>query len=420
MSALRKFYIDTPQEHFELLHTPNQQGVAVVWEREGLGKRWHKLRPDDAHMPALLRTQQGAQDSFITVNEFLYWRQVDNLKSLRALYCDIDRRMHVDELEGVLSEAHLPWPNLVVESGRGLHLYWLHEPVPAKALPAWQRAQDYIVKSLAAEGADQSAKDCARVLRLCGTINAKNSAVVRGQVYDPTPWNFHGLCNEILGYRPEYQPRVAKVRDFAIAKANRGQRVRPVNGSIYSWWGLVYEDLRAIAQQHWFGGIPEGHRNNFLFLTSVALSWFAHAETLESELTHLAMTWTPGLKASEVRDAIMPAVRKARLAADKQKVVWEGQERDPRYWYRRDTLHQMMEPLIPPELAPNLRAIVSSEILEQHRQERELKRDRIAEGRHTMTREEYLALESIEKAEPWETLGISRRTYYDRKKAGKL
>lgn len=411
MSALRKFDIDTPQEHFELLHTPNQKGVAVIWEREGLGKHWHKLRPDDAHMPALLRSQQGAADSFITVNEFLYWRQVDNLKSLRSLYCDIDRKIHIDtELPSILSEAGLPWPSLVVESGRGLHLYWLHEPVPPKALPAWQRCQDYIVKSLASEGADQSAKDCARVLRLCGTINAKNGAVVTGRVYDPTPWNFHGLCNEILGYRPEYAPVKAKVRDFAIAKANRGQRVR--TGSIYDWWHLVYRDLLSIANSYWFGGIPEGHRNNFLFLTSVALSWFAHAETLETELTHRAMTWTPGLKNNEVRDAIMPAIRKARLAANKQKVFWEGQERDPRYWYRRDTLHGLMEPLITPELAPKLRAIVSSEILEQHRREHE-------RSKHKMTREEFLA-NSIEQAAPWETLGISRRTYYDRKKAGKL
>lgn len=414
MSALKKFHIDTPQEHFNLLHTPNQHGTAILWERQGLGKHWHKLQPDDAyHAPALLRAQLGAQDSFITVNEFRYWRQVDNLKSLRALYCDIDKKICVDEeLGSILSAAHLPWPNLVVESGRGVHLYWLHEPVPAKALPVWQRCQDYIVKSLAAEGADQSAKDCARVLRLCGTVNAKNGQVVTGRVYDPEPWGFHGLCDEILGFRPEHQPGAgAKVKDFATAKANKGQRLH--TGSIYDWWHLVYRDLLSIAQHYWFGGIPTGHRNNFLFLSSVALSWFAHADTLENELTHRAMSWTPGLSKSEVRDAIQPAIKKARLAADKQKVEWNGQERDPRYWYRRETLHELMSPLIPSELAPKLRAIVSDEILEQHRRERE-------RARTKMSREEYLAQDSREKAAPWLALGISRRTYYDRKKAGKL
>lgn len=405
--------LDTPLEHFELLHTPDQFGTAVLWEREGLGKRWHKLAPNDPHVPAVLRAQVGTRDGYITVNEFRWWRQVDNLKSLRALYVDIDRQMSVEDIDDALGQARLPWPSLVVWSGRGVHLYWLHSPVPAQALPVWQRCQDVIIKTLSFAGADPAAKDCARVLRLCGTINAKNGAAVTGRVYDPEPWDWHSLCDEVLG--PRQAPK-AKVLDFATKKAERGERTR--TGSIYDWWHVVYRDLLAIADRHWFGGIPEGHRNNFIFLSSVALSWFAHADTLEGELLRRAQTWTPGFKEADLRAAIKNPIERAHQAASGLKIEWNGQQRDPRYWYKRETLHTLMQPLIDDELAPRLRAIVSDETRAVHRREIEAARaprDRVAEGRYKKSH-----AGSLEQAKPWEALGISRRTYYNRKKAGLL
>ena len=399
MSALKKpentGVISTPIEHFELLHTPDQYGTAVLWERQGVGKRWHKLAPNDAYVPALLRAQLGTQDGFITVNEFKWWRQVDNLKSLRSLYVDIDRPMSIEDITDALHQAKLPWPSLIVWSGRGVHLYWLHAPMPAQVLPVWQRCQDLIVKALAFAGADQGAKDCARVLRLCGTINAKNGAVVQGQVYDPEPWNFHSLCDEILGPRPEPKTKT-KVRDLATARAERGQRIR--TGSIYDWWHLVYRDLLMIAEKHWFGGIPEGHRNNFLFLSSVALSWFAHPETLQAEMTRRAQTWswTQGLGGAEVKAAIAGPLKRAQRAAAGETVLYDGEERDPRYWYKRETLYGLMKPLIDDDLAPTLRAIVSDEIRREHKretdrawEEKRPDRDRVAEGRYTLKRDEY-------------------------------
>jgi len=419
--------IDTPLEHFELLHTPDQYGTAVLWERQGLGKRWHKLAPYDPYIPTLLRAQVGTRDCFITVNEFRWWRQVDNLKSLRALYVDIDCPLTLDEIDDALHAAKLPWPSLIVWSGRGVHLYWLHVPMPAQVLPVWQRCQDVIVKALLFAGADPAAKDCARVMRVCGTINAKNGAVVLGHIYDPEPWNWHSLCDEILG--PRVEPKAAQVRDLATARADRGQRLR--TGSIYDWWHLVYRDLLAIADRHWFGGIPEGHRDQFLFLSSVALSWFAHTDTLEAELTRRAQTWTPGLKAREVRAAIDSSLKRAQKAKAGEKVLWQGQERDPRYWYKRETLHGLMAPLIDDELAPTLRAIVSDEIREQHRretdrawEEKRPERDRVAEGRresHQVGRKAgSVKADSAAQQKPWEALGISRATYYRRKEAGTL
>lgn len=427
MSALKKSKVEavtTPLEHFNLLHAP-AHGTAVLWQRESSGKQWHKLRPDDSHIPALLHAQAGTKDGFLTVNEFKWWRQVDNLKSLRSLYVDIDRFLSFEDVFDALSDAKLPNPSLIVWSGRGVHLYWLHEPMPARVLPVWQKCQDTIVKALASAGADPAAKDCARVLRLCGTLNSKNGALVEGRVLDPVPWSFHDLCDEVLG--PRSAPKAkATVLDLATAKAGRGERLR--TGSIYDWWHLVYCDLLSIAERHWFGGIPEHHRNTFLFLSSVALSWFAHPETLEAELTHRAQTWTPGLNVAEVKDTLKGPIERARKAAAGEKVLWGGEERDPRYWYKRETLHGLMSPLIDDELAPQLRAIVSDDIRKEHRretdrawEEKRPERDRVSEGRrksHQVGRKADAT--SAAQAKPWESLGISRATYYRKQKAGAL
>jgi ElaB/YqjD/DUF883 family membrane-anchored ribosome-binding protein len=74
-----------------------------------------------------------------------------------------------------------------------------------------------------------------------------------------------------------------------------------------------------------------------------------------------------------------------------------------------------MEPLIDAELAPQLRAIVSDEIREQHRRETEAGRDRVAEGRYKTRHEDSAA-----QQKPWEALGISRATYYRKKESGAL
>lgn len=400
------FELVSPAQHYDYLHTP-VHGTAVLWERAGAG-HWHKLTPGDSHIPALLAAQAGQSDRYLTVNQFWGWRLVRNIRSLRALYVDVDGSEDLPLALEALRDAQLPAPSIVVFSGRGMHLYWLHDPVPGNALPVWQRCQDALIKALAGVGADPAARDCARVLRLVGSVNSKNAREVRGLVLDPAPYGFRHLCDEVLGYR---ESRPAKVLDLPTAKAHRGQRTR--TGSIYDRWHLVYQDLLKIAEWHFLGGIPHGHRDRWLFLCATALSWFAHPMTLRDELEKQASVWTPGLEAAEVRAALQAPLERACLAAEGKMLPWQGNETDPRYRFRRETLWQWMNDIIPTELAPQLRAIVSADVKVEHEKEREARRDRVAEGRHKTRR-----ADSAERTKPWEALGVSRATYYRQKKAG--
>lgn len=403
--------LDTSQGHFDSLHR-EAHGTVVLWERAG-ANRWHKLRPGDTHIPALLAAQNGQQDRYISANQFHGWRLVRLLKSLRACYVDIDGCTDLPLVLEALRDAQLPPPSAVVWSGRGLHLYWFITPVPGQALPVWQRVQDTLIKALLAVGADPAAKDCTRVLRLVGSVNSKTGTEVRGLVLDPEPYEFRHLCDEVLGAR---QPgKNAVIRDLSAARAERGQRIR--TGSIYDRWHLVYRDLLAIAEYHFLGGIPHGHRDKWLFLSAVALSWFANPATLRGELERQAQAWT-GLGVLEVRKAIKGPLERAEQAAAGQSFNWGGVLHDPRYKFKRETLWEWMQPIVPGDLAPQLRAIVNDEVRKVHKQETRAKheatRDRVAEGRYKQTRDAYRqAAASTQK--PWEALGISRASYYRRK-----
>lgn len=365
-----------PAGHFDQLHEA-AHGTVLLWELAN-GNRWHKLQPGDPRIPALLAAQLGQTDRYFTVNEFLGWRLVRLLKSLRACYVDLDNFTDLDAALDALASARMPAPSFVIMSGRGLHLYWLLTPTLAQALPVWQHVQNALVAALAPVGADTVVRDCTRVLRLAGTINSKNGAEVRGLVLTGTQWTLHELADEVLGARPK---RTAKVRDLGAAKARRGERAR--TGSIFDRWHLVYRDLIQIAE--WHHRIPVGYRDQWLFLSTVALSWFASPASLEHEIQANARKWTPGLEL-EAQTTMQTVIDRAVKAVAGETIIFQGEEVDPRYRFKRETLYQWMAPIIPAGLLPSLRAIIPDALRQEHKRgtdkAHEAKRDRVAEGRY--------------------------------------
>jgi hypothetical protein len=74
----------------------------------------------------------------------------------------------------------IPWPSLIIFSGRGLQAKWLLEySIPRAVLLRWNACQKRLVDRLASYGADPAAKDAARVLRLVETVNSKSGEVCR-------------------------------------------------------------------------------------------------------------------------------------------------------------------------------------------------------------------------------------------------
>lgn len=369
--------LGTPAAHFDLLHA-GQRGVVILWEKQAPdGRRWIKLRPNDPAIPDILRAAHGKADTYLTPNEFNGWRLIRLLRTLCACYVDLDGCTDLDAVLDRLTERRIPCPSFVLLSGRGLHLYWLLERIPARALPVWQRIQDALIAALADLGADPAAKDCTRVLRLAGTKNSKNAADVIGHVFDDHRWPLRQLAFEVLG-RDGQHKKTTRVRDL---RPKRKHPDRAIQGSIYARWHLVFQDLLLISEHH-HHAIPEGHRDKWLFLCGAALSWFTHPHGIEAEIASLGRLHT-GLSPEEILAAARPNLDRALNAAAGKTLTWNGQTIDPRYRFRRQTLYDWLAPIIPDTLLPELRAIIPDELARERRKPHNNRpRNRAAEGRY--------------------------------------
>lgn len=397
----------TTIDHNELVH-PNQVGTVIYWEKRNIlsGEKhvWHKIQPDLAQedLRRFLVGLSGKADTFFSVNEFHHWHLIRLLKSLRACYVDIDLgrpadRHDMNEALEILAGQGLPSPGLVVFSGHGLHFYWLIKPTPASALPVWQMVENVLVDALSDFHADKKAKNCNRVLRLAGTLNTKglDYKEVRGLVLDGHPWTFHQLANEVLGYRPD-KPS-ASVRSIEAARAKRKiplppglhpiSKVYPGRLNLLKRWHRVLEDLHTIGRHHSL--IPDGHRNEFLFISSVALSWFASPDSIEREVVDMYRLYckSPGIDEEEARRAASQSITRARVARGddeklKARYIFNGKIRDARYKFGRMKLWEKLEEIASP-VKDMLHGIITDEMAAQREKARQAGRDRVAEGRYS-------------------------------------
>lgn len=190
-------------------------------------------------------------------------------------------------------------------------------------------------------------------------------------------WTLHELADEVLGAR---EPKRGKVHDLAAAGARKGQQSRKWTGSIYDWWHLVYKDMCAITDHHWFGGVPKGHRDQVLFVMSVALSWFTHPDSLHDEILATAKTFTPTLEEREVVALMAPVLKRAKMAVAGERLAYNGKLYDPRYNYSAKGLRDYLDDVIPAELYNQLRALCPAEVIVARKKDRNASRDRVAEG----------------------------------------
>ena len=385
--------IKTAQQHFHKVHH-DQSGLVVLWHAKDVASRWKKVKPSYALISNLLDEQNERQDRYMSVSEFTSWKIVSNLHRLRALFVDIDGCVDLDYCLQEVANCGLPQPTFAMLTGRGIHLYWLINPCDVTQLALWQRLQVHIGKTLHSAGVpvDLMVRDCTRVLRIAGSINSKNCHRVSGKVISDVTYELKELADSIFGttikrdeddrYKKALDAdtrRDAQIRDFRAAQVRNGIQPRraPSNsaqGGIYGWWQLVYRDLITIGDQ--LGGIPKGHRDIYLFLYCVALSWFADVDALETEAFLVAKKMMPEFKSSEIKKAIAPNIKRAVAAQSGKTVTWQGKERDPRYWYKRETMMDLLSSVIQTDMYPSLRALVPSDIRKERRATSDKLRDR--------------------------------------------
>jgi hypothetical protein len=187
--------------HRKVGHDWQELGAILVSE---LGGRWPDIRrylDRDAYFSINSTYEQKTRQRISTITGLpIYSRKSADLRWLNAVAVDLDpghddRQFAFESLVGPfvrrLDLSGLPQPNFVVSSGRGMWVLWLirehsdaSKPVRAFAdkREICQRVNQALARQFADLGADVTATDPARVMRVPNSINsnaAPEKSVVR-------------------------------------------------------------------------------------------------------------------------------------------------------------------------------------------------------------------------------------------------
>jgi hypothetical protein len=235
--------VNSPPNHGRYLHSAGKGCATLarkVPEPSAPGNREQHSYPTQ-ELYEVLPAYGGVYDAYISRNRFRGSRAVSRLARPSAMYADLDY-YEVPGLDGMhplavmdlafeeLRRAKIPHPSLVVATGRGLALVWRHHPVPRAVLPKWNLCQDSIFEALKGLGADPSARDAARVLRLVGTRGSKSGTTVEAiwEDHGESTRDFGDLADEILPLsREELEELRAQRRQSGEKRASKDARKVP-------------------------------------------------------------------------------------------------------------------------------------------------------------------------------------------------
>lgn len=289
----------------------------------------------------------------------------------------------------------------------------------------WKIAQRVINKIFEEFGSDTKALDVARLLRLCGTINGKTGKraelleVHENQSFDYMlqilePHTEQEDLDKVIGIKKEPKPRVQKEiqpvikKALALPVANEEKQKPNVNFIAKNTRSLAkarYEDLLKLIEMR---GDVTGERINFTFWICnfmCATGRMNYAEFRDqAEKIGQKVFKDENWRFTDL-STLENRVRQYNLEMSINAI--KHNDYIPLYTPRNSHLISVFN--ITEEEQKHLKTIISDD--EKRRRDREKK--------EAIRREQGMKKQSGEsKSEPWIALGISRRTYYTRKKNG--
>lgn len=281
-------------------------------------------------------------------------RGIKNLKNLRELYVDID--FHKDKLSKeqlkakinftiaeiwlMADQEEIPPASKAIVTGRGVHIYWDLKPSSYGAIATWQELEDFLCNKLKYLGADSSATDAARILRLPTTINSKSKTECYVYVEENNIHDMYDLREQYLNYNNKHNKEYVK-------KEKKNNKI-----NLYNSYTLHFARARDIVKLVKIRkGNVTGYRN---FILHCYAYWEGiynrNTEVLKEMVYKLNNTFTEPLKDTEV-DAILRCIPKAiesflkfqeQVAKGNVKVT-KGMRNKGGYWYKNITLIERLE-----------------------------------------------------------------------------
>ncbi len=219
-------------------------------------------------------------------------------------------------------------------------MVWLHTPVPRAAMPRWNACQKRLWEALRGLGADRGAVDAARVLRMVGTIHSRANAIVEAITSANPATPFEELARAILPVDR------AELYDLRIQRAMRTKTratVMPEGFTVATLWEGRLTELQALREHRWFGTLPAGQRDEWLFMAANAMTYLVSDwRVLKREIYGLAKyvgCWDEAEAASRFQAVLGRAMMRSRG----ETVEWNGQQIDPRYRFKSTTIVERLE-----------------------------------------------------------------------------
>lgn len=355
------------------------------------------------------------RDIWVSQAEFFgHQRKAKYVSRIAVLFSDLDtygpnataikRGTPEEETKQLLEWCQkfgVPTPSTVIFSGQGLQIKWLlKKPLHQNDLKRWTKIQKEFQQRLAPLGADPQAIDVCRVLRLVGSINQKNGQLVRETFTSNISYDFEKLAREFDTYTelPEVDLEIDEAGNvrkpnnirkiekselpIITATKNRSPYTGPKNISGLSKFNASklandrIEDLVTLAKlRNAKGRIEDGKRDIFMFLAAVFLVQ-AHVDQnlIDAKLIELARNFVPHWPKTKIDQSAYAAINRLRAAIKGETVTFNGQDVDPRYKFKNETLISNQWLDITPEEQSKLKTIISTEEAKKRDQQRALKK----------------------------------------------
>ena len=414
----------------------NLYGSVAVFEQR---KFWKETFFNDKAEKTIYINRLKAReiDVYGSVNEFsMAKRSEATIVKLNKLMCDLDCHeggfnewVTLEVLRADFFGSQVPYPSEVVNSGRGLHLYWYLEDEGRESLAKWKTVQQIILNSLAPISEQTSCNvdfkciDPARVLRVEGTWNTKSKSPCR--LIEKT--NLTYTLDDIL--ECFYDVKLDDLKPFNSnpnkdtgndkktltgaknALNERGEwkdlKVKRTNGivSVFNAYSLLTcraTDFRKLLELR--GGDMEGMRDDFLTKYAwTIISKKDDLEKLERELHGINSLFKIPLKDKEVSYKAQYIFNKFNKEVIKGADTSQFTEFD-RYWYRNTTIIRDLN--ITMDEQRHMLTIISKEEKNRRKSEREKKARRNENG---LTKRGQSKADKVDQVKELKRLGYKQK-----------
>lgn len=220
---------------------------------------------------------EGESEFYCSVNS-LYCpgrHTAKHIKTLNALFVDLDyynipelrTLTPIEVFNKIKSEVDFPTESLVISSGAGLYIIWLLETTFATDLSKkyWCKIEQLLIDKFKPYGADTKVKDPARVLRIPGTRNSKNSSIVqiisaKNTFEAPIRYELSDFSNFFI---EDFKPKHKKESKI-VKKTTKEKKIFQFKNLLTLNFTRTADIEKLIALRT--GQKQEGHREYLLFL----------------------------------------------------------------------------------------------------------------------------------------------------------